>query len=46
MTTTADNHTSTAQPTSRCSHAHSHPFARRRVPANIEETDSAFVLSL
>ncbi len=46
MTTSADNNSSTARPTSRCGGGHAHPFARRRVPANVEETDDAFVLSL
>lgn len=46
MTTSAEDNRSTAQPASRCGGGHAHPFARRRVPANIEETDDAFVLSL
>lgn len=46
MTTSTDNNSSTARPNSRCGGGHAHPFARPRVPTNIEDTDGAFVLSL
>ena len=46
MTTSADNNRWAARPASRCGAGQAHPFAGRHVPANIEEIDDAFVLSL